>query len=235
MGLVAALLSAVFSSAKDLLSKRLAFQLDGTVSTFASFGFALPFYVLVLAVLYLLGRETGEWSLLFLMLVLLRSSTDTVAEWLKMHAFAHGDISVVATFFSLSPLFLLLTSPLITRDPLALPDVVAVVLVVGGSLLMVYRPSKTGWADQKKGVSEVARVLAPNGRWLLADFVGRGIVRSLTQLFRLHRFFDRKGLDEFIAEAGLAVVTERPSGWLGRSVPVLAIKKVERAMGIEPT
>ena len=91
------------------------------------------------------------------------------------------------------------------------------------------------WADQKKGVSEVARVLAPNGRWLLADFVGRGLMRSITQLFRLHRFFDRKGLDAFIAAAGLAVVTERPSGWLGRSVPVLAIKKMERAMGIEPT
>ena len=91
------------------------------------------------------------------------------------------------------------------------------------------------WADQKKGVSEVARVLAPNGRWLLADFVGQGIVRSITQLLRLHRFFDRKGLDTFIAEAGLVVVAERPSRWLGKSVPVLAIKKVERAMGIEPT
>src|SRR5262245_32422985 len=119
MGFVAAVLSAFFSSSKDLLSKRLAFHLDGTVSTFASFGFALPFYVLVLAVLYLLGVETFECSFLFLMLVLLRSITDTFAEWLKMYAFAHGDISVVATFFSLSPLFLLITSPLITHDPLA--------------------------------------------------------------------------------------------------------------------
>jgi len=152
MGFLAALLSAVFSSAKDLLSKRLAFQLDGTVSTFASFWFALPFYVLLLAVLYLLGVETFEWSLFFLMLVLLRSITDTVAEWLKMYAFAYGDISMVATFFSLSPLFLLITSPLITRDPLSLSDIIAVVLVVGGSLLMVYRPAKTGWADQKKGI-----------------------------------------------------------------------------------
>jgi ubiquinone/menaquinone biosynthesis C-methylase UbiE len=90
------------------------------------------------------------------------------------------------------------------------------------------------WADQKKGVSEVARVLAPNGRWLLADFVGQGLVRTVTQLLRLHRFFDRKGLDSFIADAGLIVVTERPSRWLGKSVPVLAIKKMERAMGIEP-
>ncbi len=152
MGFLAAVLSAVFSASKDLLSKRLAFQLDGTVSTFASFGFALPFYVLLLVVLYLLGVETFAWSLPFLVLVLLRSLTDTFAEWLKMYAFAHGDISVVATFFSLSPLFLLITSPLITGDPLSLPDVVAVVLVVGGSLLLVYRPTQTGWATQQKGI-----------------------------------------------------------------------------------
>jgi len=79
------------------------------------------------------------------------------------------------------------------------------------------------WADQRRGVGEVARVLAPGGRWLLSDFVGHGVVRTVTQLLRLHRFFDRKGLDAFIAEAQLAVVAERPSRWLGKSVPVLAI------------
>jgi drug/metabolite transporter (DMT)-like permease len=152
MGFVAALLSAVFASSKDLLSKRLAFRLDGTVSTFASFGFALPFYMVVLAVLHFFGKETFDWSLVFLVLVLLRSITDTFAEWMKMYAFAHGDISIVATFFSLSPLFLLITSPLITGDPVGWPDVLAVGLVVGGSLLMVYRPSQTGWARQKKGI-----------------------------------------------------------------------------------
>src|SRR6516162_779679 len=98
MGFFAATLSAVFSSSKDLLSKRLAFRLDGTTSTFASFTFALPYYVLLLAVLYALGFEAFTWSLPFLVLVLLRSITDTFAEWLKMHALAHGDISVVATF-----------------------------------------------------------------------------------------------------------------------------------------
>jgi drug/metabolite transporter (DMT)-like permease len=152
MGFLAALLSAVFSSSKDLLSKRLASRLDGTVSTFASFWFALPYYILVLAVLYLLGVKTFEWSPLFLLFVLLRSLTDTFAEWMKMYAFAHGDISLVTTFFSLSPLFLLFTSPLITGDPLFVSDVLAVVLVVSGSLLMVYRPSTTGWAAQQKGI-----------------------------------------------------------------------------------
>ena len=152
MGFLAALLSAVFSSTKDLLSKRLAFRLDGTSSAFASFAFALPYYVVLLAVLYLLGEENFAWSAPFLVLVFLRSSTDTVAEWLKMNAFTYGDVSVVASFFSLSPLFLLFTSPLITGDPLAVPDAVAVILVVAGSLLMVYRPSRADWGDQRKGI-----------------------------------------------------------------------------------
>jgi drug/metabolite transporter (DMT)-like permease len=152
MGLFAALLSTLFSSAKDLVSKRLAFRLDGTASTFASFAFALPFYLLLLTILYLLGLETFEHSLPFLMLVLLRSLTDTFAEWMKMYAFAHGDISVVSTFISLAPLFLLFTSPLITHDALELSDVVAVVLVVLGSLLMLYRPSKSSWAGQQRGI-----------------------------------------------------------------------------------
>src|SRR5262245_16247116 len=152
MGFFAATLSAVFSSSKDLLSKRLAFRLDGTASTFASFAFALPFYIVVLAVLYWLGLEDFERSVPFLLLILLRSITDTFAEALKMHAFAHGDISIVVTFFSLSPLLLLITSPLITGDPLHLVDAAAVVLVVAGSLLMVYRPSTTGWAAQRKAI-----------------------------------------------------------------------------------
>jgi drug/metabolite transporter (DMT)-like permease len=152
MGFLAATLSAVFSSCKDLLSKRLAFRLDGTSSTFASFAFALPFYIPALAFLYWLGLEDFERSVPFLVLILLRSITDTFAEGMKMHAFAHGDISIVATFFSLSPLLLLITSPLITGDPLHVADAAAVVLVVTGGLLMVYRPSTTGWAKQHKAI-----------------------------------------------------------------------------------
>jgi drug/metabolite transporter (DMT)-like permease len=152
MGLTASLLSAVFAASKDLVSKRLASRLDGTASTFASFAFALPYYFLALAALLFLGRETLAWSPAFLGLVLLRSVSDSLAEGLKMHAFAHGDISVVATFASLSPLFLLITSPLITGDSLSWPGIVALVLVVGGSLAVVYRPAVRDWAAQKRGI-----------------------------------------------------------------------------------
>jgi drug/metabolite transporter (DMT)-like permease len=152
MGLFASLLSAALSSAKDLVSKRLAARLDGTASTFASFAYALPYYALVLAVLLVLGNEVLTCSAAFLVLVLLRSLTDTLAEGMKMHALAHGDISVVASFFSISPLFLLITSPLITGDRLSVAGAAAVALVVGGSLLLVYRPRAPGWAGQRKAV-----------------------------------------------------------------------------------
>ncbi|GIW80031.1 MAG: hypothetical protein KatS3mg105_1838 [Gemmatales bacterium] len=152
MGLFFSFLSAVLSSSKDLVSKRLAFRLDSTASTYASFAYALPFYMIALIAMSLFGWETVTLSASFWLLVLLRSITDTMAEWLKMHAFEHGDISIVASFFSLSPLFLLITSPLITGDQLAPLGALALVIVVIGSLLLVYRPTSHGWRRQKKAI-----------------------------------------------------------------------------------
>lgn len=156
MGFLAAAFSALFSASKDLLSKRLAYRLDGLTSTYASFAYALPFYLLVLAVLHGLGVQVLFLAPMFLLLVLLRAITDSFAEGMKMYAFAHGDISVVVMVFSISPLFLLVTSPLITRDPLTWPEVLAVVLSVGGSLILIYRPGLLHWHGQGKAIALAA-------------------------------------------------------------------------------
>src|SRR5262249_25569064 len=121
-----------------------------------SFAFPLPAYVLLLTALVILGEETITLSFAFWVLVVLRSLTDAFAEGMKMYAFSHGDISMVASFLSLSPLFLLITAPLITGDTPSLLGVVAVCLVVGGSLVLVYRPSDTSWSAQKKGILHAA-------------------------------------------------------------------------------
>ncbi len=152
MGLTAAFLGAFFSSAKDLVSKRISFSADGTVSAFASFLFSLPYYLVLLLVLYVCGYESFAISAWFLLLVVLRSSTDAVAEGFKMHAFSQGDISVVSCFLSLSPLFLLLFSPIITGDAITVYGAIAVLLVVAGSLLLVYRPAGARASVTKKGV-----------------------------------------------------------------------------------
>ncbi|HXG08469.1 MAG TPA: DMT family transporter [Gemmataceae bacterium] len=134
------------------MSKKLSFGLDGTTSTYASFSYALPYYVVLLAAQVLLGEETLTLSRTFLVLVLLRSVTDTFAEGMKMHAFTHGDISVVSMVFSISPVFLLVTSPLITGDMPSPLGAAAVLLVVAGSLAMVYRPAVAHGTGQQRGI-----------------------------------------------------------------------------------
>lgn len=141
MGVVLSLLAAVFSASKDLISKHLALTLHGTLSAFASFLFALPYYLLILLVLWLLGLEEFAVSREFLALVLLRSVTDAAAESLKMHSLSHGDISLLSPFLSLSPAFLLLTSPLITGDRFSAVGAGGVLLVVFGAIVVLYRRS----------------------------------------------------------------------------------------------
>jgi ubiquinone/menaquinone biosynthesis C-methylase UbiE len=79
------------------------------------------------------------------------------------------------------------------------------------------------WHDQARGIAEVARVLAPGGRWLLADFIPTGPIRIARRLFRLTRFRERPELAAMLLPAGLAIVAELKVRRLGGQVPVLAI------------
>jgi ubiquinone/menaquinone biosynthesis C-methylase UbiE len=76
------------------------------------------------------------------------------------------------------------------------------------------------WADQRQGIAEVARVMRPSGRWILADVVVAGVWRHLRRLLRLRQFPERSELDATLAAAGLRVVGERR---VQRRIYVLAI------------
>jgi ubiquinone/menaquinone biosynthesis C-methylase UbiE len=79
------------------------------------------------------------------------------------------------------------------------------------------------WADQRQGIAEVARVLTPTGRWLLADFVASGLARYVRRLLRMRQFPERAQLDAMLQAAGLRIVAERRVRGLRGQVPVLAI------------
>jgi ubiquinone/menaquinone biosynthesis C-methylase UbiE len=81
------------------------------------------------------------------------------------------------------------------------------------------------WHDQGKGMAEVARVLAPGGRWLLADFMATGSVRYIRRLLRMRQFPERAKLDAMLAPAGLAAVAARTVRGLGGQVSVVAIAR----------
>ncbi len=81
------------------------------------------------------------------------------------------------------------------------------------------------WSDQRKGIAEVARVLSPAGRWLLADFMVDGFMRYVRRLLRMRQFPERAGLEAMLGAADMRVVTVRPVPGLRGQVPVVAIAR----------
>jgi ubiquinone/menaquinone biosynthesis C-methylase UbiE len=81
------------------------------------------------------------------------------------------------------------------------------------------------WHDQPRGAAQVARVLAPGGRWLLADFVASGFMRPVRALLKIHQFPDRSHLQSMLSQAGLRVVKEQRISRLGGQVAVIVIAR----------
>jgi drug/metabolite transporter (DMT)-like permease len=144
MGIIGALLAACTSTAKDLVSKAVASKVHPDISTFASFFFALPFYAVIFAALYLYGEPASTLSRTFLALVVMRGISDVCAEGCKMRAFEKGDVSLVSGLLSLSPLFLAIVSPCITGDRIRSSEIAGIILIVIGGLVLVRRDRTTG-------------------------------------------------------------------------------------------
>lgn len=89
------------------------------------------------------------------------------------------------------------------------------------------------WRDRARGIAEVRRVLTPDGRWLLADFVASGWMRYVRRALRLHQFPAREELDPMLRAAGMSVVAERRVRGLGGQVAVLAVAAGEVRAGAE--
>jgi ubiquinone/menaquinone biosynthesis C-methylase UbiE len=79
------------------------------------------------------------------------------------------------------------------------------------------------WQNQAQGAAEVARVLTPGGRWLLAEFVATGFMKPVRRLLRLHQFPDPAHLKDTLLGARLKIVKEQRVPGVGGQVAVMAI------------
>lgn len=141
----AALLAAFFATAKDVVSKKVAFTVTGAGSGFASFLYAIPFYLVLISGLYFTGFPIFHVTGAFFGLVILRALSDAAAETFKMYALSNGDLSMVSILLSFMPIFTVLLAPIITDDPFQ--GFNGAVLVVIGGILATYNTP-----NAKKGV-----------------------------------------------------------------------------------
>ena len=183
------LASAVCATTKDIYSKSVSAVIPPALSAFTSFACALPYYVVLLACFWAVGLEDFVIQPGFFLWVFLRSVSDLGAETLKMYALKTSDLSLVAAFLALSPVIALITSPLITGDALTARVVVGLLIVVFGSLVLIYEPWKGTGADRKTRM--------------------RGILFSLgaSFCFSLNNCFDRLAVQSASPTLSAAAVT----------------------------
>jgi ubiquinone/menaquinone biosynthesis C-methylase UbiE len=79
------------------------------------------------------------------------------------------------------------------------------------------------WRDQAKGISEVGRVLAPGGRWLLADVMPTGLLKALFRVLGIHHFPEQSQFEQALRQLDLRLVAQRRVRGLGGQLNVVAI------------
>lgn len=134
-----AFLTALFESLKDVAGKKSLFKNDVYIVAFALRLFALPF---LLPLLFFI--EIPPLNAVFFGAVFIGAVLNVFITVLYMKAINHSDLSVTVPLVTFTPLFMLLTSPLILGE---LPNgwgIAGVVLIVLGAYMMYIKSSKNG-------------------------------------------------------------------------------------------
>jgi uncharacterized membrane protein len=126
-----AFLTAFFESIKDLFSKRGLHAVDEYIASFSFKFFALPFLLPLVFIFGIPHLGSNFWIALIIDGVL---NVFTII--LYMRAIKVSDLSITVPLVAFTPLFLLITSPLILGEFPAPLGVVGVLLIVFGSYLL---------------------------------------------------------------------------------------------------
>jgi uncharacterized membrane protein len=154
---VLALLTAFFESAKDVLGKRSLKQGDPIVVAWAWRFLALPFLIPVAAIAGVpdLGPDFG-WALF------LGGSLNVMTSILYMRAIQLSDLSLTVPMVAFTPLFLLITSPVLLGEIPESRGMVGVILIVAGTYLMKVKERSAGFLAPFRALWR-----EPGPRWML--------------------------------------------------------------------
>ncbi len=135
-----AFLTALFASLKNVFSKHGLKNVDEYV---VSWAFRFFPTILLLPVFFLIGVpeiKPGFWLMLVIGVVFITTTTI-----LLMKALKYSDISIVAPMTAFTPLFMLITSPLITKEFPSVYGLLGVLLIVIGSYVLNIKERKKSY------------------------------------------------------------------------------------------
>ena len=138
--IILAFLAAFFNSIKGVFSKKSVKNIDEYIVAWALRFFTSLF--LLVAFLFIEIPETGDR---YLMALLISGSVNVVTTVLAMKALKYSDLSIVAPIATLTPLFLLIISPLIIGEVPTIFGLFGVLLIVFGSYMLNIKKKKDGY------------------------------------------------------------------------------------------
>lgn len=135
-----AILTALFDSMKDVFSKNSLKNIDEYIVSWSFRFFALLFVIPFLAFTEIPSLNIKFWTVLFI-----AGSLGTVTTLLYMKAIRYSDLSVTTPMITFTPLFLLITSPLIIGEFPNFTGLAGVCLIVAGSYLLNIKERNNGY------------------------------------------------------------------------------------------
>jgi uncharacterized membrane protein len=142
------LFTALSQAAKDLLCKKGLCEIDEYAVAWSIEVFSAIF---LLPALLFIGIPVLDQT--FLLMIVVTALLDTLAAILYMKAIKSSPISLVAPMMMFTPMFLLITSPLILGEFPSVFGLAGIVLIVFGSYMLKIK-------EAKKGITEPFRALA---------------------------------------------------------------------------
>jgi uncharacterized membrane protein len=211
-------LSALFESFKDVASKRSLPLIDVYLISWALFALMLP----VWAGCWILGKIPPLGPAFFIAL-LLSGTLNAIAVVLYIQALGRSDLSLTVPVLTLTPLFMLGTSPLIIQEYPTGIDALGVLLIAIGAYVLNLRASHQGYLAPFRAI-----LSEPGPRLMLmvallwsftADFDKIGVVNSSPGFWVISLF-------SFVAIALIPVIllkSKQPFQQLRQHYPMLLL------------
>jgi len=150
MWLLFSLLTALFEAVKDVLCKKSLKTIDVYLVSGSMFIFSLPIILLILFFIEIPALSSHFW-----MALLVGTFLNVLATLLYIEALKHSDLSLSLPMVTFTPVFLLLTSPLIVGEFPDLIGLVGILLIVLGAYHLNIKEKQGGfWKPVKALVRE---------------------------------------------------------------------------------
>jgi uncharacterized membrane protein len=138
MWIIFALLNPVSEAIRSLISKKTSEKVDPLVIAWSNY--FLPFFLFVPGIFFI----ELKFSFQFWLAVIISGLINLTATIFYNKALAYGNISAVMPMLSFTPLFMLLTSPILIGEFPNIYGLIGIILIVSGSYLINFNSMKNG-------------------------------------------------------------------------------------------